>query len=167
MSNPAWRGRSRPDWRSESPFSASSSKRSAHRCAPVFADLFKLQDQVVARLASTLGYELVTAEARRLDDVERIGSGHQDVAEQFVRIKRDRREHLLETLGSELILRAGRALRRGGALLGWLNFRREGTLRFGRRLRSGRCRSQDCGKRCAGERLDQRVSHNPSLLSLP
>ena len=29
------------------------------------ADLFKLQDQVVARLANTLGYELVKAEAEK------------------------------------------------------------------------------------------------------
>ena len=29
------------------------------------ADLFKLQDHVVARLANALGYELVKAEARR------------------------------------------------------------------------------------------------------
>ena len=29
------------------------------------ADLFKLQDQVVARLANALGYELVKAEAKR------------------------------------------------------------------------------------------------------
>jgi adenylate cyclase len=41
----------------------------AHLCADRFeesvTDLFKLQDQVVARLANTLGYELVRAEAQR------------------------------------------------------------------------------------------------------
>ena len=39
--------------------------------------------------------------ARRLDHVKRIGRGHQDVAKQLIRIKRDWREHLIEALGSE------------------------------------------------------------------
>jgi TolB-like protein len=37
----------------------------AHRFEDDLADLFKLQDQVVARLANTLGYELVKAEAEK------------------------------------------------------------------------------------------------------
>ena len=37
----------------------------ADRFEEDMADLFKLQDQVVARLASTLGYELVKAEAEK------------------------------------------------------------------------------------------------------
>jgi adenylate cyclase len=37
----------------------------AERFEEDVADLFKLQDQVVARLANTLGYELIEAEARR------------------------------------------------------------------------------------------------------
>ena len=37
----------------------------AERFEENFADIFKLQDQVVARLANTLGYELVKAEANR------------------------------------------------------------------------------------------------------
>jgi hypothetical protein len=37
----------------------------ADRFEEDFADLFKLQDQVVARLANTLGYELIKAEAQK------------------------------------------------------------------------------------------------------
>ena len=37
----------------------------AERFEEDIADLFKLQDQVVARLANTLGYELVKAEAEK------------------------------------------------------------------------------------------------------
>ena len=49
--------------------SSSTRETGAHLWADRFeedvADLFKLQDQVVARLANTLGYELVKAEAEK------------------------------------------------------------------------------------------------------
>ena len=49
--------------------SSSTPKSGAHLWADRFeedvADLFKLQDQVVARLANALGYELVKAEAEK------------------------------------------------------------------------------------------------------
>ena len=64
--------------------------------------------------------------ARRLDDLQRIGRRHEDLREERVRVKSDRREHLVEFLLAE----------RGRARRGW----RRGHLRH--RERSRKCDQQ-------------------------
>ncbi len=72
--------------------------------------------------------------ALRLDQLDRIGRGHQDVAQERVRIERHGRQHLVE-LGRGVRRRRALLLSRLTRLIAGLRRRRLGLLRLGARLR--------------------------------
>jgi hypothetical protein len=85
-------------------------------------------DAVIPFLLGRLGFQLIALEvlvslhpAFRLDHLQRIGRGHEHFGQKRIRIERDRRNQLLELLGSERL--------RGRSLVGRLTLRRRGRLR--------------------------------------
>ena len=89
--------------------------------------------------------------ARRLNHVERIGRGHQDLDNEIIGVKRDWREHLIEAPGREL--RRDLPLRRGRRRLS-----RRGRLRVSPRRRQNR--------RENGDPLNEFILHGERLCSL-